>query len=59
MIVTLRASEGRLDGGDPTQLRVEVLNAGLTPVTWMSGGCELLNGFGVEPPVAAAPPAGS
>jgi len=58
VVVTLRASEGRLDGGAPTQLRVEVLNAGLTPVTWTSGGCELLNGFGVETPAAAAPPAG-
>lgn len=57
VVVTLRASEGRIGGGDPIQLRVEVLNAGLSPVTWMSGGCELLNGFGVEgPPVAAAPP---
>ncbi len=58
VLVTLRASEGRIDGGAPTQLRIEVLNAGLSPVTWMSGGCELLNGFGLESPPAEPSPAG-
>jgi len=58
VIVTLSAATDRAPAGEPIRLRVDVLNAGLTPVTWQSGGCELLNGFAILAPPIVAPPAG-
>lgn len=58
VIVTLSAAAGRAVAGEPLPVRVDVLNAGLDTVSWQSGGCELLNGFAVDGPPLAQPPAG-
>ena len=58
VVVTVSASSDLVAAGDPIQLRVDVLNAGLDGVTWESGGCGLLDGFAIEGPDLAQPPAG-
>lgn len=58
VVVTVSASAGRVVSGDRVDLRIDVLNAGFGPVTWRSGGCELLNTVLVEGPPMAQPPAG-
>jgi hypothetical protein len=56
--VTVIASADHIVAGDSIQLRVDVLNTGLDIVSWQSGGCELLNGFGVDGPQVTQPPEG-
>ena len=58
VVVTLSASTDHVVAGDPIKLRVDVLNAGLDIVSWQSGGCELLNGFGIEGRQITQPPDG-
>jgi len=58
VIVTVSASAGRVNAGEPIHVRVDVLNAGLGEVSWQSGGCELLNGFAIDGPELEQPPEG-
>ena len=58
VVVTVAASDDTVTGGDTIRLRVTVLNAGLGPVTWQSGGCGLLQWFGIDGPDLEQPPAG-
>jgi hypothetical protein len=58
VIVTLSVSSDRLAPGDRISIRVDVLNAALGPVTWMSGGCGLLNDLAITGPALAEQPPG-
>lgn len=58
VVVTVAASDDTVTGGDSIRLRVTVLNVGFGPVTWQSGGCGLLQWFGIDGPDLEQPPAG-
>jgi hypothetical protein len=58
VVVTVAASDDTVTGGDSIRLRVTVLNVGFGPVTWQSGGCGLLEWFGIDGPDLEQPPAG-
>lgn len=58
VVVKVSASADRAIAGEPIQVRVDVLNAGLGKVSWQSGGCELLNGFEIDGPQVVQPPIG-
>jgi hypothetical protein len=59
VVVTVAASDETVTGGATIRLRVTVLNVGLGPVTWQSGGCGLLEWFGIDGPGLEQPPAGA
>lgn len=58
VIVAISVDDDAVTGGDKVRIRVTVLNAGLGPVSWQSGGCGLIQWFGFEGPGIPQPPQG-
>ena len=59
VVVTLAASADRLTTGDEIHLTMTALNLGLEGVTWMSGGCDMLNDLVISGPDIPEQPAGN
>jgi hypothetical protein len=57
VVVTLSASSDRIAPGEEIRLGIGALNLGLDPVTWMSGGCGMLNDLVITgPDIPQQPP---